>query len=230
MNAAFVLVAAGAGKRLGSSQPKAFVDLAGKTLLVRSLEALLAEPRFEAGSVVVPADRCEEARRLIGASLSPRVDVVVVAGGAERSQSVYAGLLALSRACDVVVVHDAARPFVQSSLVAACIDAAVQHGAATAVVAATDTIKEVGESGIVVRTLDRSRLRLVQTPQAFRREILLAAHQRALRDSVSATDDASLIEQGGGKVWAVPGDPANVKITTSEDLAWGRWRLEREPR
>lgn len=230
MNAGFILVAAGAGRRLGSSLPKAFVELAGKSLLRRSFEALQAEPRFTAGAVVVPADHRDEARRQLHSGLRSDLYLAVVPGGEERQDSVRAGLRALPTRCTVVVVHDAARALVTPRLIAASIDLAEEHGAVTAALPVTDTVKEVDRRGAVRITLDRSQLRLAQTPQAFRREVLQAAHELAERDGAPATDDAALVERCGGVVWTVEGDPSNVKITTPEDLAWARWWLSREPR
>ena len=229
MRVAFILVAAGAGQRLGSPVPKAFVDLTGKSLLLRSLEALQAEPRVSACAVVVPAELRHEAESQVQAIRRPGLVLDIVAGGAERQDSVAAGLESLSE-CDVVVIHDAARALVQPALVSACIDAAAQHGAATAAIPVTDTVKEIDSEGAVVRTLDRSRLCLVQTPQAFRREIIVAAHERARREGLRATDDAALVEACGGVVWTVAGDPTNLKVTTPADLDWARWLLAGGPR
>jgi 2-C-methyl-D-erythritol 4-phosphate cytidylyltransferase len=230
MTVGFILVAAGSGARLGEKVPKAFVEVAGRSLLARSFEALQAEPRFSHAVVVAPAGWCGEAARQLQGARPPSLALAVVEGGEERQHSVRLGLDALSEACTIVVVHDAARPFVPPEQVRACIDLAAEHGAATLAVAATDTVKEVDEQGRVRRTFDRSRLRLVQTPQAFRRQILRDAHDRALRQGSTATDDATLVEEGGGVVWTVPGVAGNLKITTPDDLAWARWRLGAEHR
>ena len=166
--------------------------------------------------IVAPED-VERARRSLlqpGRDRSERV----VAGGDTRQASVRAGLAEVSPACDLVLVHDAARPFVTAELVHACLGAAAAHGAAVSALPATDTVKEVGPEGVVTATLDRSRLWLVQTPQAFRRELLMEAHEAAARAGVTGTDDASLVEQIGHSVHVVLGDPGNMKITHPEDV------------
>jgi 2-C-methyl-D-erythritol 4-phosphate cytidylyltransferase len=227
---ACVLVAAGEGRRLGSPIPKAFVDLEGRSLLVRSLEALLAEPRLTTAVVVVPAGYGAEAQRHVDVQLRHGTTIGIAFGGRERQQSVQAGLAQLPDDCDIVLVHDAARPFVRSHTVAACLDAALARGAVTSAVQPTDTVKEVDPDGAVVRTLDRGCLRLVQTPQAFRLGVLRRAHAEAEREGFLATDDAALVERYGSPVWTVPGDADNLKITTRADLDWARWRLRAEPR
>jgi 2-C-methyl-D-erythritol 4-phosphate cytidylyltransferase len=195
------VVAAGSGARFGGQ--KQFEDLAGRRVVDWSLAAC----RSVAHGVVlvVPADHVGE-----GASIA---DTVVV-GGASRSESVRAGLAAVPPEADIVVVHDAARPFAAPALFAAVVDA-VSGGADGAVpgVAVADTIKEVA-GGRVVATLDRDTLVAVQTPQAFTAVALRAAHAAGGH----ATDDAALVEARGGRVVVVPGDPANTKITLRADL------------
>lgn len=230
MTAGFILVAAGAGKRLGSALPKAFVGLAGKSLLRRSFDALQADARFSAAAVVVPEAYLDEARAQIQPVSRSTLQLAIVSGGEERQDSVRAGLEELSADCRVVVVHDAARALVSPALISASIDLAERYGAVTAVIPVTDTVKEVDARGAVRTTLDRSLLRLVQTPQAFRREVLEGAHQRARTEAIRATDDAALVERVGGVVWTLEGEPSNVKITTPEDLAWAEWWLSRAPR
>jgi 2-C-methyl-D-erythritol 4-phosphate cytidylyltransferase len=207
-----LIVAAGRGERLGSGRPKALVTLGGRTMLQWSVEALRSVPGVERIVVALPADALDEAPS----------GVVAVAGGAVRSASVREAL----RACpdgDPVVVHDAARPLAPARLFSRAIERLEASGADAVVAAApvSDTIKEVDASDgrTVTRTLDRARLRAVQTPQVFRR----AALERALigaSDSVlaAATDDAWLVEQVGGVVEVVESSPANLKITTPTDL------------
>ena len=210
-----VVVAAGSGTRLGADRPKAFVELAGATLLEHALRGVLAAAPQEV-VLVVPADLVEEARG-IAATLSagPATSVVVLAGGAERTDSVAAGLAALSRSIGLVLVHDAARcltPVAVFDLVLA----ALAMGAKGAIpgVPVVDTIKVVDESGVITQTPQRSSLRAVQTPQGFDREVLTAAH--ALGSA--ATDDAALVEALGHAVVVVDGDERALKVTTPEDL------------
>ncbi|HVF75386.1 MAG TPA: 2-C-methyl-D-erythritol 4-phosphate cytidylyltransferase [Acidimicrobiales bacterium] len=196
-----IVVAAGSGSRFGG--PKQFEELEG----CRVVDWALAASRSVADGVVlvVPADYVDDQ--------APVADVVV-AGGATRSDSVRAGLAAVPSDADVLIVHDAARPFAAPALFHAVV-AAVRAGADGAVpgVPVADTIKRVA-AGQVVATLDRDGLMAVQTPQAFAAEVLRRAHA----GRGEGTDDATLVEAAGGRVVVVPGDPANAKITLRSDL------------
>jgi 2-C-methyl-D-erythritol 4-phosphate cytidylyltransferase len=201
-----LLVAAGRGERLGTGGPKAFVMLGGRPMLQWSIDAL---------------SRVDEVDRIVVA-LPPGVHAppgtIGVPGGEQRSHSVRAALREAGD-CDVVIVHDAARPMVTPEIVQDCLDTLAAHDCDGAIAAApvTDTIKESrGEE--VVRTLDRSRLWAVQTPQAFNRAALEHALDRAGADLDAATDDASLVESGGGTVRLVRAPRENLKVTTPLDL------------
>jgi 2-C-methyl-D-erythritol 4-phosphate cytidylyltransferase len=212
-----ILVAAGRGERMGAGRPKAFLAVAGQTLLVRSARALRAAPSVGAIVAVVPADSLEEARDLLDASVP---GCRVVTGGGRRQDSVKAGLDALPEGFEgVVLVHDAARPFVPAAVVEAVAAAAREHGAAVPAIALTDTVKEVVDAR-VVGTLDRSRLAAAQTPQAFRRDVLARAYGRAFADSVTVTDESMAVERLGLPVACVEGSARNRKLTTPDDLEW----------
>jgi 2-C-methyl-D-erythritol 4-phosphate cytidylyltransferase len=195
-----IIVAGGSGSRFGA--PKQFADLAGRPMVAWSLETA----RQTCGGVVlvVPA----------GARAEPWDADLVVPGGASRSQSVRAGLAAVPDDAEIIAVHDAARPLARPALWSAVLDAVVA-GADGAIPASpvTDTVKEVGPNGHLV-TLDRTRLVAVQTPQAFRAELLRRAH----RAGTDATDDAALVEAAGGRVVLIDGPPDNVKVTSPTDL------------
>ena len=195
-----VIVAAGSGSRLGAAVPKAFVLVGGRPLLWYAVRSALAcHPA--ALVVAAPPTHVADAATVIDAlGRQAGIPVRVVAGGAERGDSVLAGTDALPAECEVVLVHDAARAFAPPD---------VFERVASAVT--TDT-----EQGFVVGTADRESLRIVQTPQGFRREVLLEAHRR--HGSV-ATDDAALVELLGRRVGTVAGDPAALKVTTPDDLA-----------
>jgi 2-C-methyl-D-erythritol 4-phosphate cytidylyltransferase len=205
-----LIVAAGRGERLGSGRPKALVTVCGRPMLDWSVAALRAVPSVRRIVVALPVDELAAAPE----------GAIAVAGGAHRSHSVRAALQA-SGDGDPVIVHDAARPLVTSALFEQAL-AELERHAADAVIAATpvaDTIKEVSEDGrTVVRTLDRSRLWAVQTPQVFRRQALERALGAADEELTQATDDAWLVERMGGTVRIVGADPANFKITTRQDL------------
>jgi 2-C-methyl-D-erythritol 4-phosphate cytidylyltransferase len=201
-----LLVAAGRGERLGAGGPKAFVMLGGRPMLQWSIDALRAVDEVERIVVALPP------------GVHAPAGTVGVPGGAQRSHSVRAALREAGDAA-VVVVHDAARPMVTPELVQDCLDTLAAHDCDGAIAAApvTDTIKESrGEE--VVRTLDRSRLWAVQTPQAFRRDVLARALDVPDDVLASATDDAWLVERSGGSVRVVETSPANFKVTTPHDL------------
>ena len=199
MQAAAIVVAAGSGERLGAGVPKAFVELAGRPMIEWSIDAIRAAGIDEIVTVV-PAGHDG------------------VPGGATRSESVRNGLAALGPDADVIVVHDAARPLVPASLFTDCIAALGEADAAVAAARIVDTVKEAGEDRVVVGTLDRSRLWAIQTPQAFRREMLERALAVDASELASATDDASLVERLGGRVVVVEGPASNFKVTTPHDL------------
>jgi 2-C-methyl-D-erythritol 4-phosphate cytidylyltransferase len=200
-----LVVAAGRGERLGTPVPKAFAILAGRPMVEWSVAALREVAAI--GEIVVALPE----------GVAAPDGTIGVPGGTQRSHSVRAALAAAAGHEEVVLVHDAARPLVTPALVAACLDALGDADAAIAAAPVTDTIKECAD-GRVVRTLDRSRLWAVQTPQVFRR----AALQRALdqdHDAIgAATDDASLVEAMGGTVHVVAAPRENLKVTTELDL------------
>ena len=201
-----LVVAAGRGERLGTAVPKAFAMLAGRPMVQWSIAAL--EEVAAIDEIVV--------------ALPPGVDApdgtIGVAGGTQRSHSVQAALAA-ARADDVVLVHDAARPLLTPALIEDCLAAIADGGCDAAIAAArvTDTVKEC-EGSTVLRTLDRSRLWAVQTPQAFRREALERALDQDDEIVGAATDDAALVEALGGTVRLVPAPRENLKVTTPLDL------------
>jgi 2-C-methyl-D-erythritol 4-phosphate cytidylyltransferase len=219
-----LLLAAGRGERLGSGGPKALVPLAGRPLLDWSLRALRASPQIERivvalpEGVVLPAGDAAAGEEQAGAGFPP---VVSVTGGAERSHSVRAALAAVPDA-EVVLVHDAARPLLTPDLVAACVDALGSGPGWDAAIAAapvTDTVKRVEDGVAVAETLKRSELWAVQTPQVFRGAALARALERPDDELAAATDDAMLVEAGGGRVRVVAAPADNIKVTTAADLA-----------
>jgi 2-C-methyl-D-erythritol 4-phosphate cytidylyltransferase len=197
-----LLVAAGRGERLGASGPKAFVMLGRRPLLEWSLEALRAAPSVSGVVVAVPP----------GVSYPG-----AVAGGASRSESVR-NALAASGDDDVVLVHDAARPLLTVELVEACVAGLEGFDAVVAAAPVTDTVKEAGADHVVRRTLDRSSLWAVQTPQVFRRPVLEQALAQPADVLAAATDDAGLVEALGGRVGVVAAPRENLKVTTPLDL------------
>ena len=222
-------MAAGRGERLGSDGPKAFVVLGGRPMLAWSVELLSENPLIDALVVVAPDGHLDEVAALADGPLT------VVSGGAERSHSVRNGLAGLPTHVELVLVHDAARPLLEPATVAACLTA-MDDPAVDAAIAATpvtDTTKEAApdDRGAVVvsATLDRSRLWAVQTPQVFRRAVLERVLAQPDEVLAAATDDASLVEDAGGRVVLVPSPRANLKVTTPEDLRLAELLLADRP-
>jgi 2-C-methyl-D-erythritol 4-phosphate cytidylyltransferase/2-C-methyl-D-erythritol 2,4-cyclodiphosphate synthase len=214
---AVVVVAAGQGTRVGGDIPKQFRRVGNDIMLRRTLATFVEAPMV---GLVQPVIRPED-RALFEAATAKITVLPPAIGGATRQASVRAGLEALApHKPDIVLVHDAARPFATQALVARAIDAAAATGAAVPGLAVTDTIKSVDARGFVDQTLDRSRLRAIQTPQGFAFAPLLDAHRRAAAQGrEDFTDDAALAEWAGMKVSVFEGEPGNIKITNPEDFA-----------
>jgi 2-C-methyl-D-erythritol 4-phosphate cytidylyltransferase/2-C-methyl-D-erythritol 2,4-cyclodiphosphate synthase len=214
MRTAALLLGAGRGDRLGTGRPKAFVELRGKTLLRRAVETVEACPDVACFVVAAPAGWEDRAKALAG--VSPKL-TAVVAGGATRQRSVLAALRVVPIEIDAIITHDVARPLASPKLFSAVLESLQQADGAVPVVPVPDTVKRVrGE--VLVETVDRASLALAQTPQAFRREALTAAHDRAAEATMEATDDAAILQAAGFRVIAIPGDPDNLKITGGSDL------------
>jgi 2-C-methyl-D-erythritol 4-phosphate cytidylyltransferase len=211
-----VIAAAGEGRRLGG-RAKAFLPVAGAPMVARPLATLLRAGVD--GVILVAPPRALEEGRAVAAEAAPGARVAVVAGGVTRQASVRAGLEAVPRDAERILVHDAARPLVTLALVAAALDALDRAAAAVVAVPERDTLKRVRDGLLVAETVSREGLWRAQTPQAFRAAVLRRAHEEALRAGVEATDDAALVERLGEPVAIVPGDERNLKVTTPEDLA-----------
>jgi 2-C-methyl-D-erythritol 4-phosphate cytidylyltransferase len=203
--------AAGRGDRLGPGAPKALRALAGEPLLLHAVRGLRAAPSVGPVVVAAPTGEVDAVRALLAG-----LDVAVVAGGAERTDSVARALAALAPEVDVVLVHDAARCLVPVEVVERVVDA-LRHGAEAVVpaVPVSDTVKQVGGDGTVVRTVARADLRAVQTPQGFARAVLERAHRAP---HAGATDDAAMVEALGVPVRTVPGSEEAFKVTRPLDL------------
>jgi 2-C-methyl-D-erythritol 4-phosphate cytidylyltransferase / 2-C-methyl-D-erythritol 2,4-cyclodiphosphate synthase len=220
---AAILVAAGRGLRAGSGGPKQYRSIGGRSVIHRAMEPFCRHPEiFAVQPVLHPSDVV-----VFNEAVSDLPHQPPANGGATRQASVHAGLEALAeQKPDVVLIHDAARPFVSSALISRAIKAAGATGAAVPAIPVSDTIKLVGVTGKVEATPERARLRIAQTPQAFRFEVILEAHRRAAREGRSDfTDDAALAEWAGLTVATFEGDPANMKLTTPEDFVREEARL-----
>jgi 2-C-methyl-D-erythritol 4-phosphate cytidylyltransferase len=206
---------------MGGPVPKQFLALGGLPLIIHSLRIFQAVPVIDAVIVAVPEPDIEYCRSDIVRTHGFTKVAHVVAGGIERQDSVRHALKAVGEETDIVVVHDAVRPFVTARMVEQVVAAARKNGAAIIALPMRDTVKQVGADGVIERTVDRRPLWLAQTPQAFRRAWLDEAHQKAHLEGVQATDDSYLIEWFGRPVSVVEGSGENIKVTRPEDLIIG---------
>lgn len=218
---AAVIVAGGRGERFGRDGGKQLAPIAGLALVGHSVRAFERCARVDTIVLVCDPDRIDEFRRAAVEDVGASKVLATVAGGATRRLSVAAGLRALPAACTVIAVHDGARAFVDPSTIAAAFDALEADPSLDGIVVghpAYDTIKDVDVSRLVTGTPDRERLWIAQTPQVFRAPSLMRAHARADADRFEGTDDASLVERGGGIVRMIEGPRWNLKVTLPEDL------------
>ena len=213
MRVEVIVAAAGRSRRLGPGVPKQYLSLGGEPLIRHSLRQFETHPRVE--NIVVVVDEEAEFRRRVPSGFL-KIGAVV-RGGEQRQESVFQGLRQVDPA-SLVLVHDAARPFLSADLISAVIDAAEASGAAVPVQPVTDTPKLLDRRGTIRKTLTRSRVVLAQTPQGFSARLLLEAHEAARHRRIRSTDDASLVERLGHPVTPVPGSADNLKVTTREDL------------
>lgn len=221
MKASAIIVAAGSGSRLGHATPKAFVPLGGIPLLRYSLASVARVAAIGEVVVTVPFGMGPAARAEIAAA-GLTLPVKLTPGGAQRQDSVRIALELTSALAEIVVVHDAARPFAASASFTAAIETAARVGGAIAAIALSDTLKRVNERRLINATIPRADLWQAQTPQAFRRSLLVEAHRRARSEAIMATDDADLVERTGAPVAVVSGSALNFKITTADDLRLAR--------
>lgn len=210
--AAAVIVAGGSGRRMGGELPKQYLEVCGEPILLRAVRPFVEHPRIAEVVVVLPATDADDPPMWLR-----ELRVRVVAGGEERGDSVWNGLLAVSEDADPLLIHDGARPFVALGTIDRVLNAATDGGA-VAGIPATDTIKRADADGRVLDTPDRSGLWQAQTPQAFPRGMILEAYRRARAAGISATDDAALCERLGWPVRMVLGSAENLKITRPADL------------
>jgi 2-C-methyl-D-erythritol 4-phosphate cytidylyltransferase/2-C-methyl-D-erythritol 2,4-cyclodiphosphate synthase len=226
MYTAAIIAAGGRGLRLGADRPKQFLEIGGRSILEMSLAAVAGSDRIDEIVVALPAEYLDAESKALKNTVSRPLSFV--SGGARRQDSVANAFAKASPKSDVILIHDAARPFVTQAVIARTIDGARAYGAAIAAVAATDTVKQAGPanadgSRLVRGTVPRDTVFLAQTPQAFRRDVLARALSEG--EGIEATDEAMLVERLGLPVHVVEGDERNVKITTPQDL--DKARLDR---
>lgn len=218
-----VIAAAGSSTRMG--EDKLFLPLGDEPVLVHSLRAFQAAPEIAEMVVVTRQELIVPVAQLCKDYSLDKVSKVV-AGGQTRTESVRLGILELTSDPELIAVHDGARPFVTGEIIAGAVAAARKYGAAAPAVPLTDTIKELDDSGLAARTVDREKLRAVQTPQIFQEGLIRAALQKALEDGAVLTDDCAAVERLGMKVMLTTGSEENIKLTTPADLVHARTILE----
>jgi len=214
-----LIVAAGRGVRMGSTQRKQYMMVGGRSILSSALMAFDACSKITDIVLVVPEKEITFCRETVVAAAGLKRDPVLVSGGVRRQDSVYNGLDAVKdEEGAIVLIHDGVRPFVTIDMIEACIAGAKRWGACVPALEVTDTLKRVNRDGIVETTLPRENLWTVQTPQAFRLATIKKAHELARQSGWLSTDDASLVERMGGDVHLIPGEIDNIKITTPGDF------------
>ncbi len=230
---AAIIPAAGAGIRLPGETRKQFRQLAGKPLLVHTLERVWLAEGVTLAAVAVPEGDLAGTRKLLQPLIPAGVELLIVAGGATRQASVAAGLAALPQDTQVIVVHDAVRPLFEPRWIEETVALCRDYDGAIVAVPASDTLKEVaavsttttGCSGTINRTIPRTSVWRAQTPQTFRADVLRRAMRNAEDTGLAGTDEATLVETIGGRVAVVEGSPGNIKVTTPDDWRYLEWRL-----
>ncbi|WMJ78661.1 MULTISPECIES: 2-C-methyl-D-erythritol 4-phosphate cytidylyltransferase [unclassified Sedimentibacter] len=213
---AAIIVAAGRGTRMGAEIPKQYMSIAGKTILETTLYKFEKSNEVDEIILIVGKDDLEYVRSEIASDYEKITKVK--AGGSTRTESVYEGIKAVSEDCGIVLIHDGVRPFVSYNLINSCVEGAHVYKACIPATDVVDTIKEVSDDNTVKKTLNRSALKSVQTPQSFEYDLIRDCYIKAMTEEVSFTDDASIVEYYGHKVKVIEGLMRNIKITTPLDL------------
>ncbi len=222
---ALIIPAAGSGERLNREIPKPYIEVAGKTILEHTLARFISIKELREVVIATSEEYLDTARSICQRVVHGEISNTCVAGGAERQNSIFNALQKIGTV-DLVAVHDAVRPFVDKKNILHCMQVAEEDGGAVMGVPAKDTIKKVDRNRVITETPDRKFLWQTQTPQIFRKEILVAAHKKAEEENFLGTDDSSLVEHLGHKVKMVRGDYTNFKITYPIDLKLAEMLLE----
>lgn len=211
-----IVLAGGRGKRMNYHKSKQFIEIKGKPVLVYTLEKFIYNKSIDEVILVLPEDEVDYCKKEVLQKYSLKVDRIVI-GGKERQDSVFNALEAMEKA-DIVLIHDGARPFINEKIIEEGIKYANIYGAAAPGVTPKDTIKIKNEDNISVDTPDRNTLVAVQTPQCFKYDEIYQCHRKIKEENAIVTDDTSVVEKYGHKVYLYEGDYTNIKITTPEDL------------
>ena len=224
-----IIVAAGKGIRMNDTVRKQYLSLSGRPILAHTLLAFDGCNEIESVFLVVSEEDIDFCQKTILFPLQLEKKIELVPGGAERQDSVYNGLMAMDRSIfDTVVIHDGVRPFIRPEHLTTCIKCTEKSDACIFGIPVSDTLKHVNGSGYIDKTLDRDSVWQAQTPQAFRLELIIKAHEYARRDGFRGTDDALLVERMGKRIKMIKGSRRNIKITTREDLMFARAMFQSE--
>ena len=226
MKNSVIIVAAGSGKRMKSTIAKQYIELKCRTILSYTVETFEKSDNIDEIILVTSQEAIDFVTKNIVNKYQFTKVKAVVAGGAERQDSVYNGLKKVSKDTDVVLIHDGVRPFVNDSYITKLESIAMEFGACVLGAPVKDTIKICDSEGYIVDTPNRSTLWLAQTPQCFKYDVIINAYEKAYKEGYTGTDDSVLVEKTGVKVKMVEGDYNNIKITTPEDLYIGEVILE----
>jgi len=219
-----IIAAGGSGVRMNAEVPKQFLQLHDKPIIIHTLERFAGCPEVQKVILVIPEKEIPAADILLSKwNISGQIELI--AGGETRQHSVWNGLNSIPENTDIVIVHDGVRPFVSEKTIHFCIEETRKYGAVITAIPVYDTVKEV-ENHTVSKTLDRSKLWRVQTPQGFKKELLAEAYKKARETNLTATDDSALVENIGHTVRVIPGEEKNIKITSPEDLIIAEKLLE----
>lgn len=223
-----VIVAAGRGTRMGSEVKKQYLEICGIPLLARTIKVFESCENIDEIILVIDSNDIIFCKHEIIDRYGFDKVRSIVSGGETRQDSVYNGLQEVDKDCEVVLIHDGARPFIKQDEIISLIEAAREYKACTIATPVKDTIKLVGQDEFIKETLNRNTLWSVQTPQAFLYDTVLVAHHRAMKDDFNGTDDAQLVERMGISVKLVKGSYNNIKITTREDLIIAKAIIEND--
>lgn len=225
-----IIAAGGSGTRMKATVKKQYLELKGKPIIVHTIKRLSSIDRIKNIILSVPPEDISYCKEEIVDRYNLKKVNKIIAGGEVRQDSVYNALMELSVDTDIVVVHDAVRPFTAKEILETSIDTAERDGAAVTAVPESDTVKEVSKDLFIIKTLNRDILWRMQTPQTFKKKLLIQAFEHARKRGITSTDEAALLEGIGIPVKIVQGSYLNIKITTPEDMMLGEFLLSREQR
>jgi len=224
-----IIVAAGKGIRMSDTERKQYVMLSGRPILAYTLTVFDACEEIDKIFLVIPEEDFDFCQQTILLPLGLKTKIKLVAGGTERQDSVYNGLLAIDKPGDsIVIIHDGVRPFIRVEHLTASVNGAKESGACILGIPASDTLKRVDNAGYIDETFNRDSMWLAQTPQSFQLDLIIKAHEQAIQDGYRGTDDALLVERMGKKVKIISGSRYNIKITTQEDLILAKAMIQTE--